>query len=256
MSALVTKLIAQPDLANWGWRVPFLFGALLSTYGLYIRSGLPETPLFIKAERRHRLEKQPLRRALTDHPRESFTVFIMQMGTVQFYIWTVFLPTYAHLAGGLPLAEGFVGGIISLVVFCIATPLAGAVSDRIGRRPFLIGFAAGFLVLAWPMLNLLQNGGFGTFLLVDITGCLLLALADGVLSATLCELFPTPVRTSGVGLPYALCSAVFSGTAPLLATWLLSRHQPELIAAYIMAIAAVELVTFIRMRETLGTPLE
>ena len=114
--------------------------------------------------------------------------------------------------------------MISLAVFCVATPTAGAVSDRIGRRPVLIAYAIGFFVLAWPMLDLLQNGDFMTFLLVDIVGCLLLAMVDGVMSATFCELFPTQVRVSGIGLPYAICAAIFSGTAPLIAAWLLSRQ--------------------------------
>jgi MHS family alpha-ketoglutarate permease-like MFS transporter len=177
------------------------------------------------------------------------------MGTVMFYIWTVFLPTYAHLAGGLPLSWGFVGGVISLAVFTVATPMAGALSDRVGRRPLLIAYAVGFFLLAWPMLRLLENGDFVTFLLVDIVGCLLLAMIDGVLSATLCELFPTQIRTSGIGLPYAICAAIFGGTAPLIAAWLLSRQMPDLIAVYIMAIAAIGSVTFLKMRETRGIPL-
>jgi MHS family alpha-ketoglutarate permease-like MFS transporter len=251
-SALVTGFIPQPMLAVWGWRLPFLLGALLSLYGLYIRSGLPETPDFIAAEQRQVLERNPILRALRDHPRESWIVFVLQMGTVQFYIWTVFLPTYAHLAGGLPLSQGFIGGVISLVVFCIATPLAGGVSDRIGRRPVLITYALGFVIFAWPMFRLLQTGDFAAFLLVDIAGCILLGMADGVLSATLCELFPTQVRTSGIGLPYAICSAIFSGTAPLIAAWLLSRHVPGLIAVYIMIISAIGLITFLRMPETRG----
>ncbi len=249
VSALITNFIPQPILGDWGWRLPFILGALLSLYGLYIRSGLPETPDFIAVEQRHALERSPILRALKDHPNESWIVFVMQMGTVMFYIWTVFLPTYAHLAGGLPLNQAFLGGMISLVVFCIATPAAGALSDRIGRRPVLITYAVGFLVLVWPMLRLLQNGDFTTFLMVDIVGCVLLAMADGVLSATLCELFPTQVRASGVGLPYAICSAIFSGTAPLIAAWLLNRHMVGLLALYIMVISAIGAVTFWKMRE-------
>ncbi len=249
VSALITNFIPQPILSHWGWRLPFILGALLSLYGLYIRSGLPETPDFIAVEQRHALERSPILRALKDHPKESWIVFVMQMGTVMFYIWTVFLPTYAHLAGGLPLNQAFLGGMISLVVFCIATPAAGALSDRIGRRPVLITYAVGFLVLVWPMLRLLQNGDFTTFLMVDIVGCVLLAMADGVLSATLCELFPTQVRASGVGLPYAICSAIFSGTAPLIAAWLLNRHMVGLLALYIMVISAIGAVTFWKMRE-------
>jgi MHS family alpha-ketoglutarate permease-like MFS transporter len=256
VSALATNFIPQPALSDWGWRIPFVVGAALSLYGLYIRSGLPETPHFVAVEQRRELESRPILRALTDYPWESFVVFAMQMGTVQFYIWTVFLPTYAHLAGGLPLSQTFVGGVISLAVFCVATVSAGAVSDRVGRRPVLITYAVGFFVLAWPMLHLLQNGDFLTFLLVDIVGCIMLGMVDGVMSATFCELFPTQVRTSGIGLPYAICAAIFSGTAPLIATWLLSIHMPWLLAVYIMVISAIGLVTFVMMKETRGLPLE
>lgn len=256
ISALTTNFIAQPALSEWGWRIPFLIGAALSLYGLYIRNGLPETPHFIAAEQRQALERNPLIRALIEHPWESFVVFAMQMGTVMFYIWTVFLPTYAHLAGGLPLSQGFIGGIISLAVFCVATPAAGALSDRIGRRPVLITYAVGFFILAWPLLRLLENGDFLTFLLVDIAGCLLLAMVDGALSVTLCELFPTRLRTSGIGLPYAICAAIFGGTAPLIATWLLSRQLTGVLAIYIMAIAGISAVVFIVMRETRGAPLD
>ncbi|HUB12626.1 MAG TPA: MFS transporter [Acetobacteraceae bacterium] len=255
IAALTTNYITPTALTAWGWRLPFLLGAALSLYGLYIRSGLPETPHFVAAEERQTLHARPILRALQDHPWESFVVFAMQMGTVQFYTWTVFLPTYAHLAGGLPLSQGFIGGVISLAVFCVATPAAGALSDRIGRRPVLLAYAIGFLLLAWPLLHLLQSGDFLAFLLVDVVGCLLLAMADGVLSATLCELFPTQVRTSGIGLPYAICSAIFGGTAPLIAAWLLSQHRSGLMAAYIMVIAAIGCVTFLKMAETRGRAL-
>lgn len=255
VSALTTYLIAQPALSEWGWRIPFLVGAAFSLYGLYIRSGLPETPHFVAAEQRRALESKPILRALQNHPWESFVVFVMQMGTVQFYIWTVFLPTYAHLAGGLPLNQAFIGGVIALAVFCVATLASGAVSDRIGRRPVLITYSIGFFVLAWPMLHLLQNGDFLTFVLVDIVGCILLGMVDGVMSATFCELFPTQVRASGIGFPYAVCAAIFSGTAPLIAAWLLSKQMPYLIALYIMVISAIGGITFWKMRETRGTPL-
>ena len=129
---------------SWGWRIPFLIGAILSLYGLYIRIGLPETPHFVAVEQQRAVESRPILRALKDHPWESFVVFAMQMGTVQFYIWTVFLPTYTHLAGGLPLGQGLIGGVISLAVFCVVTPAAGALSDRIGRRPLLIAYAIGY----------------------------------------------------------------------------------------------------------------
>ncbi len=255
-ATVTTSLIPQPALAAWGWRVPFFLGALLSLYGVWLRRSLPETPAFKAIERRHETERRPLLRALHDHPRESLFVFVIQMGTVQFYIWTVFLPAYAHLAGGLPLADGLLGSTISLAAYCVLIPLFAVLSDRIGRKPLLYFAAIGFLVLTWPMLALLRRGDFTTYLLVDLVGILLISASNAVLSPVLSELFPARVRTSGIGLPYAVCSAVFGGTAPLIATALVGAKLDWILAAYVMAICLIGIVTYRVMPETRGRALD
>jgi MHS family alpha-ketoglutarate permease-like MFS transporter len=256
VSVLTTSLIPAPAFAAWGWRLPFLAGAVLSFYGLYIRWRLPETPAFAAAERRQEIVSNPMIRALREHPRETLYVFAIQATTVMFYLWTVFLPTYANLVGGLPLQQGLLGGTIALAVFCVAVPVWALVSDRIGRKPVLIGAALGFLVLAYPMIRALGAGDFATFLAVDIAGCTLIAMIDGVMAAVFCELFPTRVRTSGIGIPYAICSALLGGTAPLLAAWFIRLGQPLWIAYYVMAIAFLSGAVFIRMPETRGRTLD
>jgi MHS family alpha-ketoglutarate permease-like MFS transporter len=255
VSALTTNLIPQPALGSWGWRLPFLLGALISLYGLWIRLRLPETPHFVAMEQRGEKAQRPMFEAFRLHPRETLFVFSVQVTTVMFYTWTVFLPTYANLAGKLPLSQGLIGGTISLVVFCVAVPAAAALSDRIGRKPLLIGSAFGFLVLAWPMFSALGNGDFLTFLVVDIVGCTLIAMIDGVMPALFCELFPTRVRTSGIGVPYQVASAIFSGTAPLIAAWFVRNGQPLGIAWYVMAVGLVCGVVFCMMPETRGRAL-
>jgi MFS transporter, MHS family, alpha-ketoglutarate permease len=255
-AALTTALIPQPALGLWGWRIPFLIGAILALYGVWLRARLPETPAFEAVERRHEITRQPLIAAVREFPRESITVFVIQMGTVQFYIWTVFLPSYAHLAGNLPVSQGFIGGTIALAVYCVAIPIFAALSDRIGRKPLLYTAVTGFLVCVWPMLLLLRNGDFATFLAVDIIGILFISMSNAVLPPLLCELFPARVRTSGIGLPYALCSAIFGGTAPLIATWLLQHHLDVGVALYVMAICLVSILVFLRMPETRGRPLD
>ncbi len=255
-AALTTALIPQPALARWGWRLPFLFGAVLSMYGFYVRAKLPETPAFETVRQRHEIASHPLLSALRQYPRESLFVFVIQASTVQFYLWTVFLPTYARLVGGLPIAEGLLGSTIALAVYTAAIPVFAAISDRIGRKPLLYLGATGFLVLTWPLLLLLRTGGFGTYLLVDIAGILLIASSNSVLAPVLCELFPTRVRTSGIGLPYAVCSAVLGGTAPLIATALITSHRDWGVAVYVMAICLVTCVTFRFMPETRGRSLE
>lgn len=131
-----------------------------------------------------------------------------------------------------------------------------ALSDRIGRKPLMYGAVGGFLIFVWPMLLLLRNGDFATFLAVDIVGILFISMSNAVLPPLLCELFPARVRTSGIGLPYAVCSAIFGGTAPLIATWLLQRHLDFGVALYVMAICLISILVFLRMPETRGRPLD
>jgi MHS family alpha-ketoglutarate permease-like MFS transporter len=255
-AALVTGLIPQPALARWGWRIPFFLGALGAVYGLYIRWRLPETPSFRHVEARGEIVRRPLIEAARAYPRETLYVFVIQAGTVQFYLWTVFLPSYAALSGGLPIGLGLLGGTIAMAVYTLAIPVFAAVSDRVGRKPLLYVAVGGFLVLAYPLFALLRGADFATFLFVDIVGILLIACSNSVLAPVLCELFPTRVRTTGIGLPYALCSAIFGGTAPLIATALLRAKLDWAIALYVMAICLVSLLVFRVMPETRGRALD
>jgi len=255
-AALVTWLIPQPALAQWGWRIPFFIGALGAVYGLCMRWRLPETPSFKRVETRGEIVRRPLIEAVRAFPRETLYVFVIQAGTVQFYLWTVFLPGFAALSGGLPIRQGLLGGTIAMAVYTLAIPVLAAVSDRVGRKPLLYVAVGGFLVLAYPLFALLRGADFATFLFVDIVGILLIACGNAVLAPVLCELFPTRVRTSGIGLPYALCSAIFGGTAPLIATALLRARLHWAIALYVMAICLVSLLVFRIMPETRGRPLD
>ena len=255
-ATLTTMLIPQPALGTWAWRLPFLLGALLSLYGFWMRLRLPETPFFVAIEQRQDKAPRPIFEALRKHPASTLYVFCVQIGTVMFYLWTVFLPTYANLVGKLPLSLGLLGGTISLAVFTVAVPVMAALSDRIGRKPLLIGSAFGFLLLTRPLFSLLGTGDFASFLVADIVGCLLLAMVDGVMPAVFCELFPTRVRTSGIGIPYQVCSAIFSGTAPLIAAWFIHQGQPLAVTWYVMAIGLLTGIVFCIMPETRGRALD
>jgi MHS family alpha-ketoglutarate permease-like MFS transporter len=255
-AALVTGLIPEPALAQWGWRIPFFIGAAGAVYGLYMRWRLPETPSFTQVETRGEIVRRPLIAAVREFPRETMYVFVIQAGTVQFYLWTVFLPSFAALSGGLPIRQALLGGTIAMAVYTLAIPLLAAVSDRVGRKPLLYVAVGGFLVLAYPLFALLRGADFATFVFVDLVGILLIACSNSVLPPVLCELFPTRVRASGIGLPYALCSAIFGGTAPLIATALLRAKLDWAIASYVMAICLVSLLVFRTMPETRGRPLD
>ncbi|MBZ6078966.1 MFS transporter [Microvirga puerhi] len=258
VAGLTTRFIPTDALASWGWRVPFLIGALLSLYGLYMRRGLTETPAFEKDRHAQKLSLGGIVASLAKYPKEAFIVFVVQMNGVQYYLWLIFLPTYANLVGGLDRSAGFAGNIAATAAYCIGVPVFAYLSDRIGRKPFLIGSAACFLIFTYPLLSMLVGSpSFGTFLFVAVVGALFIALNNSVIGTVFSELFPTKVRTSGIGIPYAVCAAIFGGTAPLLATWLHGLGGPLYISIYVGVICAITLAThFFLTPETRGRPLD
>ncbi|MEI2387399.1 MFS transporter [Breoghania sp. JC706] len=256
VASLVSSVFPADLLESWGWRLPFLAGGAFALYGLYLRRNVPETEAFRKAAvKTARL--RDIVASLARYPREAVIVFVIQMNSVQYYIWLIFLPTYAHLAGGLDRADGYAGNIVALIVYCVAVPLFAYLSDRIGRRPFLIASALCFLVFSYPLLSLLTGApDFATYVFVAVVGALFISLNNAVLGTTFSELFPTEVRASGIGIPYAICAALFGGTAPLVATWLQGLGGAAFISAYIAAICAISLLVHLFLTpETRGKSL-
>jgi MFS transporter, MHS family, alpha-ketoglutarate permease len=258
VSSLTTKYVSADDLAGWGWRVPFLLGGILSLFGLYLRAGIAETPSFQRSVGQQ-MSTASILRSIFEFPREVFIVFVVQINSLQYYLWMIFLPTYGNLVGGLDRSSGFLGGVLGSVAYCIGVPLFAFVSDRIGRKPFLIGAAACFLVFTYPLLSMLAVPalGFGTFAFVAVAGALIVSLNNAVLGTVFAELFPTRVRASGIGIPYAVCGAIFGGTAPVVATWLQQWGGPLYIALYVMAVSVLTLATHILLTpETRGRTLD
>jgi MHS family alpha-ketoglutarate permease-like MFS transporter len=253
---ITTFLIPAGPMAVWGWRVPFLIGAATAAVGLYVRLRSPETPAFEEVEERHQIDRNPLKTIFRQHPMDLVRVLSLQILTVAFYLWTVFLPTLAHLFGGLPLSSALAASTGALVVLVVLLPVVGYLSDRFGRRPFLIATAVGFIILPYPAFLLLHQPSVWLYLVVAILGCALLACVDGVMGALFCELFPPQVRSTGIGVPYAITSAIFGGTAPLIVAFLTQARIPNVMAFYLMAIAVFSLCIYLfAMPETLGRPI-
>ena len=256
-ASVITRLIPEPALSTWGWRIPFALGAVLSLYGAYLRVKAPESPSFRRVEQAGRIQKHPIRSSLRNYPHSWLRVVAIQIMTVPFYLWTVFLPTYANLASGLPLAKGLLGSTVALLVFTVTLPFAGLLSDRVtGRKPMLMFSSIGFVALAYPLLRILEQNDFVLFMIVDIVGCLLMVPLYSVMAATFCELFPAEVRNSGIGVPYAFTTAIFGGTAPLIAAWLIDIDKPALVAFYVMSVSLFATIVFWRMPETVHDVLD
>ncbi|MCL2428514.1 MAG: MFS transporter, partial [Alphaproteobacteria bacterium] len=151
---------------------------------------------------------------------------------------------------------GLGASTIAMAIYCMAIPAFAAISDRIGRKPLLYGGTGGFLLFSFPLINMLHHASFGSFLLVDVIGILFIAMGNAVLAPVLCEVFPTRVRTSGIGVPYAVCSAIFGGTAPLIATAFIKADIRWGMPAYISVICVISIIVFTTVPETRGKPLD
>ncbi len=189
------------------------------------------------------------------HPKECVLVFAINAApTLFFYVFTSYLPTYAHITVGFDMKNGLLVGLISLSYFAILQPVMGILSDRIGRKPLLLTFGIGFTLLTLPLLNSLQNS-FLSLLLVQMAALTLLACYTSITSAVMCELFPARIRAAGIGLPYALGVALVGGTGPYVATWLADAKMIDVFGWYLTILAAVTTAVFLRLKESYKTGL-
>jgi len=263
-AALLAALLTEQQMGEWGWRVAFLIGALLSLLGLWIRRGAQETlPQALNAVRAGEtpIEKQAAGRpglfeALRRHPRQSLLICgITAGGTIAYYTWTTYLPTYAQVNAGFDKGEALTVGTLSLIFFALLQPLGGLLSDRIGRKPLLLGFSLGFAVLAVPLLHLVTDS-FVSLLLVQCAGMVLLTGYTSVAAAVNAEVFPARVRAAGIGFPYSLTVALFGGTAPYVGTWFKQAGHAGLFPWYVAALCLVSFLVYLTLPETARQELE
>ncbi|MEW9515899.1 MFS transporter [Streptomyces tubercidicus] len=263
-AALLAAMLTEQQMGQWGWRVAFLIGALLSLLGLWIRRGAQETlPQALDAVRagetphdRQTAERPGLFEALRRHPRQSLRICgITVGGTIAYYTWTTYLPTYAQVNAGFDKGDSLTVGTLSLVFFALLQPLGGILSDRIGRKPLLLGFSLGFAVLAVPLLHLVTDD-FVSLLLVQCAGMVLLTGYTAIAAAVNVELFPARVRAAGIGFPYSLTVALFGGTAPYVGTWFKQAGHADLFPWYVAALCLVSFLVYLTLPETSRQKLE
>ncbi|WP_435858555.1 MFS transporter [Streptomyces pathocidini] len=253
VSALLAHQLTEDGMSDWGWRVPFLLGAVISLVGFWIRRGAHETR---SAERLAADTRPGLFEALRRHPRESLLIAGITTGaTIAYYTWTTYLPTYAIVNAGLDKGDALTAGTISLAFFALLQPLGGLLSDRIGRKPLLITFALGFAVLAVPLLHLVSDA-LWSLLLVQCAGMVLLTGYTSIAAAVNAEVFPARVRAAGIGFPYSLTVALFGGTAPYVGTWFKQAGHVDWFPWYVALLCLVSLCVYVTLPETAHKPLE
>jgi MHS family alpha-ketoglutarate permease-like MFS transporter len=242
--------LTSAQLRVWGWRIPFAVGALLAAVALFMRRDLHETDDFRAAKQFVRRESSV--RALFKYPREVMVVVGLTMGgTTAFYTYTTYMQKFLKLSVGLTDTQTTFVTAGSLILALFLQPLYGAVSDRIGRKPLLVWFGVMGTLCTVPLLNGLQatRSAVVAFLLIS-AAWLIVAGYTSINAVVKAELFPTKVRATGVGLPYAVTVSIFGGTAESIALWFKSIGHEPWFSYYLTAVIAVSLVVYVGMRDT------
>ncbi|MGI8310407.1 MFS transporter [Saccharopolyspora hattusasensis] len=247
---VLLQVLSNDQMESWGWRIPFVIGAIGAVIVMWLRRGMDETDSYKAAA--GGTESRGTLKALLQYPKECLLVVGLTLGgTVAFYTYTTYLQKYMVATSGIE--KGTVAWInfLALLVFLCLQPLAGALSDRIGRRSLLLAFGVGGTVLTVPIMTLLGStknpvAAFGLMLagLVIVTGY---TSINAIVKA---ELFPANIRALGVGLPYALTVAIFGGWSEPLALWLKQSGVEQAYFWYVSGCVLISLLVYLRMRET------
>jgi MHS family alpha-ketoglutarate permease-like MFS transporter len=248
---VLQQVLGAAELKAWGWRVPFFIGAALALVALVMRRDLHESPAF-EAARRKAPASQGVLKLLARHPREALIVIGLTMGgTLAFYVYTTYMQKFLKLSVGLSDAQTTAVSAGSLVFAMCLQPLYGALSDRIGRKPLLLGFAVLGTLLTVPLLTAIQHAQ-GPWQAFGLIACAWLIVSGytSINAVVKAELFPAAIRATGVGVPYALAVSVFGGSAEYVALWFKHAGMESGFYWYASAVIACSLLVYLGMRDT------
>ncbi|MDB5927663.1 MAG: alpha-ketoglutarate permease [Betaproteobacteria bacterium] len=245
---ILQRFLSEAELRAWGWRIPFLIGALAAVVAFYLRRGLAETT---SAAARQRKDAGTIRGVMR-YPRSFLTVLgFTAGGSLVFYTFTTYMQKYLVNTAGMDAKTA--SSVMTAVLFCfmIMQPAFGAFADRIGRRNSMLCFGGFMTVATVPILSALAHvssplTAFG-LIITALAGVSFYTSISGLVKA---ELFPMHVRALGVGLSYAIANAAFGGTAEYVALWFKSIGHESAFFWYVTAFSVVALVAAITMPET------
>lgn len=253
VAALTVSLLPTPALDSWGWRIPFFFGAALAGSILLVRASMEESPEFEMHREEGRLHKRPLVRAMRNHRSGVLRGFaISALGSITYYVGITYVPVFLTSAGSLTEAQALQLATVAGVAVIVVTPFVGMLSDRVGRRPVLIGLAVLAAALPYLLFTMLAGAASGAAL----TGAVLLAMLAGGVSAVgavaTAEQVPAEGRLSGLALGATTATALFGGLTPWLAQWWMeTTGSPAAPGIMIAVVALGVLPVLLALPETL-----
>ncbi|MBD8589959.1 MHS family MFS transporter [Peribacillus simplex] len=244
----IMTLLPENAFMTWGWRIPFIFSALLVFFGLWIRKGIDETPSFKKVKESGEVPKLPIVETLKNYWREVLiAVGAKVVETAPFYIFSTFVVSYATANLGFSRTATLTAVMIATIITTILIPFMGMLSDKIGRKKLFIGGTIGMALFAFPYFWLLQQKSVLILIVATVIGLgVIWAPITAVLGTMFSEIFDARIRYTGITLGYQIGAALAGGTAPLVATALLNRFNNSyvpvalyIIFASVLSLAAI-----------------
>ncbi|TKD51595.1 MFS transporter [Sphingomonas baiyangensis] len=252
-------LLGEAAMYDWGWRVPFFVAAPMGLIGLYLRGRMEDTPVFRELEAQHQTEPAAsveLRHLITGYWRQLLTMggLVVALNVVNYTLLS-YMPTYLQRRLGLSADDALLVPIVGMLFMMVLVPFAGALSDRVGRKPLWWFSLGGLFVAVVPLYLLMNSGLVGAVLGFALLG-LLYVPQLATISAMFPAMFPTQVRFAGFAIAYNVSTSLFGGTAPAFNSWLIDRTGNELVPALVMMVAcAIGAVALSRTPETAGRSL-
>ncbi|WP_353141811.1 MFS transporter [Acinetobacter pragensis] len=234
----LNHILTAEQVGDWGWRIPFLIGCLIIPLIFFLRRNLEETEAF-KAQKTHP-SKQEIFQTMVSNWRIVLAGMLMSaMTTTTFYFITVYTPVYAKRALNMSISDSLLAAVVVGLSNFIWLPIGGAISDRIGRKPVLVGISILAIFTAFPALNWLVNHTtFTNLLIVLLYFSFFFGMYNGSMVATLAESMPPRVRTVGFSLAFSLATALFGGVTPMMSTYLIERTGDSSMPALWLMFAA------------------
>jgi MHS family alpha-ketoglutarate permease-like MFS transporter len=248
---LLQAILSEAELDTWGWRIPFLIGGGLAVIIFWLRRGLSETQSYAIAKAEG-APKSGFVELVTRHPRETLTVMLLTAGgTIAFYAYSIYMQKFLVNTTGLDRETSSQINGITLFLFMLLQPLAGALSDRIGRKPLMVGFGLLGMIGTYPIFATLAITRDPVMAgLLVMAGLIIVTGYTSINAVVKAELFPAHIRALGVALPYALANTLFGGTAEFVALWFKQIGMEQAFYIYVSLMIAVSLIVYIRMRDT------
>jgi MHS family proline/betaine transporter-like MFS transporter len=259
IASLITGLLSTEQLHDFGWRIPFLFGAVIGIIGIYLRKRMGADAYYDKIKKEHTSTKTPLAEFWADYKMQALKIILLSWAFgVSVYLIFIFLPSYLHTFHDVKLEDALSAHTIAIIVLMLIIPLFGFISDKIGRKKVLFMSLIGFAIFTYPLFALMFENTFMAILIAMLVFSVFEAMFQAVIPALMTESFPTSIRYTGLSISYNVSLALFGGTTPLVCTWLIkvSGGNVWMPAYYLIATCIIAILTALFIPETYKKELD